>query len=85
VELGATSREQLTDAQLEYFDKIKEKLVKVGREVPKSSSSSSSSSCSGAQGFAAAAAAAATCMNTTVALGNLLVKVGFKDPQEQPQ
>jgi ribosomal protein L16/L10AE len=29
VELGATSREQLTDAQLEYVDKIKEKLVKV--------------------------------------------------------
>jgi hypothetical protein len=29
VELGATSREQLTDAQLEYVDKIKAKLVKV--------------------------------------------------------
>lgn len=30
IELGATSREQLTEAQLEYVDKIKEKLIKVG-------------------------------------------------------
>lgn len=30
VELGATSREQLSDAQLEYVDKIKDKLVQVG-------------------------------------------------------
>lgn len=29
VELGATSKEQLTEAQLEYADKIKEKLAKV--------------------------------------------------------
>lgn len=30
VELGATSKEQLSEAQLEYVDRIKDKLAKVG-------------------------------------------------------
>ncbi|WIA29826.1 hypothetical protein OEZ86_012297 [Tetradesmus obliquus] len=33
VELGATSREQLSDAQLEYVDKIKDKLVQRAAEL----------------------------------------------------
>ncbi|KAF6251952.1 hypothetical protein COO60DRAFT_570760 [Scenedesmus sp. NREL 46B-D3] len=33
IELGATSREQLTEAQLEYVDKIKEKLIKRAAEL----------------------------------------------------
>lgn len=31
VELGATSRDELTEAQQEYADKIRDKLVKVRR------------------------------------------------------